>query len=41
MNLSLIITFLILLGIIIHSLQNSMPIELKFITWILGRSLII
>ena len=33
MYLSLIITFLLLLGIIIPSLQNSMPLELKFITW--------
>ena len=33
MYLSIIIAFLLLLGIIIPSLQNSMPLELKFITW--------
>jgi uncharacterized integral membrane protein len=38
MYLSLIITFLLLLGIIITSLQNSMPLELKFITWDLQMS---
>ena len=38
MYLSLIITFLLLLGIIITSLQNSMPLELKFITWNLQMS---
>ena len=38
MYLSLIITFFLLLGIIITSLQNSMPLELKFITWNLQMS---
>ena len=38
MYLSLIITFLLILGIIITSLQNSMPLELKFITWNLQMS---
>jgi len=38
MYLSLIITFLLLLGIIITSLQNGMPLELKFITWNLQMS---
>ena len=38
MYLSLIITFLLLLGIIITSLQNSTPLELKFITWNLQMS---
>ena len=33
MYLSLIITFLLLLGLVIASLQNSMPLELKLITW--------
>jgi uncharacterized integral membrane protein len=33
MYLSLIITFLLLLGIIITSLQNSMPLNFKFFTW--------
>jgi uncharacterized integral membrane protein len=36
---SLIITFLLLLGMIITSLQNSMALELKFITWNLHTSL--
>lgn len=38
MYLSLIITFSLLLGIIITSVQNSMPLELKFITWNLQMS---
>ena len=38
MYLSFIITFLLILGIIITSLQNSMPLELKFITWNLQMS---
>ena len=29
----LTVTFLLLLGLVITSLQNSMPLELKFITW--------
>ena len=33
MYLSLIVTFLLLLGIIITSIQNSMPLEVKFIAW--------
>ena len=33
MYLSLIIVFFLLLGVFIPSLQNSMPLELKFITW--------
>ncbi len=36
---SLIITFLLLLGIIITSLQNSMTLELKFVVWNLQTSL--
>jgi uncharacterized protein (DUF2141 family) len=32
MYFSLIITFLLLLGLVITSLQNSMPLDLKFIT---------
>ncbi len=39
MYFSLIITFLLLLGVVITSLQNSMPLELKFITWNLQMSL--
>jgi len=38
MYLSLIITFLLILGIIIPSVQNIMPLELKFITWNLQMS---
>ena len=33
MYLSLIITFLLLLVIIITAIQNSMPLEVKFIAW--------
>lgn len=33
MYLSLIVTFLLLLGIVITSIQNSMPLEVKFIVW--------
>jgi len=39
MYLSLIVTFLLLLGIIITSIQNSMPLELTFFTWKLQMSL--
>ena len=39
MYLSLIITFLLLLGLVITSLQNSMPLDLKFITWNLQMSI--
>ena len=39
MYLSLIITFILLLGIIVAIIQNSMPLELKFITWKLQISL--
>ena len=38
MYLSLIITFLLLLGIIITGLQNNVQLELKFITWYLQMS---
>ena len=33
MYLSLIITFLLMLGLIVAGVQNSMPVELKFFTW--------
>jgi uncharacterized integral membrane protein len=33
MYLSLIITFLLLLLIIITAIQNSMPLDFKFLTW--------
>ena len=39
MYLSLIITFLLLLVIIIAGIQNSMPLEFKFVTWKLQISL--
>ena len=39
MYFSLIITFLLLLGIIVAGIQNSMPIELKFFVWELQLSL--
>ena len=39
MYLSLIITFLLLLGIIVAGIQNSMSLELKFFTWKLQMSL--
>lgn len=39
MYFSLIITFLLLLGIIVASIQNSMPLEFKFFTWKLQISL--
>jgi uncharacterized integral membrane protein len=35
----LAVMFLLLLGLVITSLQNSMPLELKFITWNLQMSL--
>ena len=38
MYLSLIITFLLLLLIIITSIQNAMPLDLKFFTWDLQMS---
>ena len=38
MYLSLIITFFLLLGIIITSLENSTPLELKSIIWNLRMS---
>ena len=33
MYLSLIITFLLLLGIIVAGIQNSMPVEIRFFIW--------
>ncbi|RJR43336.1 MAG: LapA family protein [Desulfobacteraceae bacterium] len=39
MYLSLIITFLILLALVITGIQNSMPLELKFVVWNLQMSL--
>lgn len=38
MYLSLIVIFLLLLGLIIPSIQNIMPLDLKFITWNLQMS---
>jgi uncharacterized integral membrane protein len=39
MYLSFIVTFLILLAVVITGIQNSMPLELKFIAWNLQMSL--
>jgi uncharacterized integral membrane protein len=39
MYLSLIITFLLLLVIIITAIQNSMPLDFKFFTWIFQVSI--
>jgi len=39
MYFSLTVAFLFLLGLVIISLQNSMPLALKFITWELQMSL--
>ena len=33
MNFSLSVVFLLLLGVVTISLQNSMPLDLKFIAW--------
>ncbi len=39
MYFSLTVAFLFLLGLVITSLQNSVPLELKFITWSLQMTL--
>ena len=39
MYFALSVAFLLLLGLVITSVQNSMPLELKFITWNLEMSL--
>jgi len=39
MYFSLSVVFLLLLAVVITSLQNSMPLELKFINWKLEMSL--
>ena len=39
MYFALSVAFLLLLGLVITSLQNSMPLELKFIGWNLEMSL--
>ena len=39
MYFSLTVAFLFLLGLVIISLQNSMPLALKFVTWELQMSL--
>ena len=39
MYFSLTVAFMFLLGLVIISLQNSMPLDLKFITWNLQMSL--
>ena len=40
MYLSLIIVFILVLGLIIVGIQNSMPVELRFLTWKLQISLL-
>jgi len=39
MYFALSVAFLLLLGLVVTSVQNSMPLELKFITWNLEMSL--
>ncbi|MFC1821592.1 lipopolysaccharide assembly LapA domain-containing protein [Thermodesulfobacteriota bacterium] len=39
MYLSLTIAFLLILGLVVAAIQNSTPVELKFITWKLQFSL--
>jgi uncharacterized integral membrane protein len=39
MYFSLSVAFLLLLGLVVTSVQNSMPLELKFITWNIEMSL--
>ena len=39
MYLSLIITFLLILGIVVASIQNNVSMDLKFFTWKLQLSL--
>lgn len=40
MYLSLIIAFLLMLGLIVAAVQNSIPVDLKFFTWIFQISLL-
>ena len=40
MYFSLIVTFILLLLLIVAALQNSMPVELRFLTWKLQISLL-
>ena len=40
MYLSLVITFLLLLGLIIAAVQNSVPVGIKFFTWNFQTSLL-
>jgi uncharacterized integral membrane protein len=39
MYFALSVAFLLLLGLVVTSVQNSMPLEVKFITWNLEMSL--
>lgn len=41
MYLSLIITFLLLLGLFVAGVQNNSPVELKFLTWEFQISLLV
>ena len=40
MYLSLIITFLLVLGLIVAAVQNNIPVELKFLAWKFQLSLL-
>lgn len=39
MYLSLIVTFLLLMGLVVSGVQNTDPIQLKFLTWVFQMSL--
>jgi len=40
MYVSLIVTFILILGTTIFALQNGMPLEVKFFVWVFNTSLI-
>jgi len=39
MYLSLIVTFLLLMGLVVSGVQNTDPIQLKFLAWVFQMSL--
>jgi uncharacterized integral membrane protein len=39
MYLSLIVTFLLLMGLVVSAIQNTDPIQLKFLAWMFHMSL--
>ncbi|MFO7783108.1 MAG: LapA family protein [Thermodesulfobacteriota bacterium] len=39
MYLSLIVTFILLMGLVVGSIQNTSPIQLKFLAWTFQMSL--